>query len=224
MINPEYPQLPLLWVESIIAGGKTTFCREVGSRLKLRVLEEPVVSNPYLADFYKNPKQFAFPMQIWLLHQRYLMQQLAAIESTGVGGYRGACLDRSIAGDRVFCKLHMQKGNISKLDWQTYESCYDTMTRTLLPPTKLIFLDVQADTAFERLKQRNRNVESTVPLEYLKELRDGYNELLYEAETGLMPWGHAVKVSRLIWDPVNDKPNWDRIAATVLDSYSNGNR
>ena len=211
---------PLLWVEAIIGAGKTTFCREVGQRLNLRIIEEPVETNPYLELFYQDPKKWAFPMQIFLLHRRHLMQQLAAIEATGVGGYKGAILDRSLSGDRVFAELHVKMGNIEPLDWGNYEICYDGMCRTLLPPTKLIYLDVQPETAYERMKQRNRGAEAGVPLDYLKELRDGYEKMLHEAEIGLMPWGHAVKVSRLIWDPMNDMPNWDRVAETVRRSYN----
>ena len=218
MINPGKRRYPLLWVEAIIGAGKTTFCKEVGSRLNLRTIEEPVDENPYLEDFYQDEKTWAFPMQIFLLERRKLMQQLAAIEATGVGGYRGAILDRSISGDRVFAKLHMRKGNIHPRDWHTYEESYDGACRTLLPPTKLIFLDVQPETAWERMKRRDRTAETAVPLTYLKELRDGYQELLEEAETGLLPWGHAVKITKLIWDPINDNPNWDRIAATIGDS------
>lgn len=222
MINPEKVRYPLLWVEGIIACGKTTFCKEISKRLNLRIIEEPVEENPYLKDFYKDPKSTAFAMQMFLLERRKLMQQLAAIEATGIGGYHGAILDRSIAGDRVFAKMHMQKGNVTHRDWQTYEESYDNACRTLLPPTKLIFLDVQPETAFERMKKRNRNAEATVSIEYLRELREGYQELLHEAETGLMPWAHAVRITKLIWDPINDTPNWDRIATTIHDSYRRG--
>lgn len=37
---------PLIWVEGIIGAGKSRFTREVGRRLGLRVIEEPVVRNP----------------------------------------------------------------------------------------------------------------------------------------------------------------------------------
>lgn len=219
MINPQKKRYPLLWVEAIIGAGKTTFCQEVGKRLNLRVIQEPVDDNPYLEDFYKDEQRWAFPMQMFLLERRKLMQQLAALEATGIGGYHGAILDRSISGDRVFAKMHMKKGNIHPRDWGTYEESYDGACRGLLPPTKLIFLDVQPETAYERMQARNRNAEAGVPLDYLRELREGYQELLYEAETGLMPWGHAVKVTKLVWDPINDMPNWDRVADTIHDSY-----
>jgi deoxyadenosine/deoxycytidine kinase len=97
---------PLIWVEGIIGVGKSTFSYELAKRLKLRLIEEPVETNPYLEPFYKDPKRYAFGMQVYLLHQRYAMQQLASYEATGVGGYAGAILDRSLSGDRVFAKLH----------------------------------------------------------------------------------------------------------------------
>jgi len=209
---------PLIWVEGLIGSGKSTFSREVGKRLDLRIIEEPVESNPYLEKFYLDQKKYAFGMQVYLLHQRYAMQQLASYEATGVGGAKGAILDRSLSGDRVFAKMHRDTGNIDPLDWETYEMAYNYMARSLLPPTLLIFLDVQPETAFERMKKRNRSAESGVPLDYLRSLRAGYQELLHEAESGLMPWSHAVRVSRMVWEPDTITPKqWDAVALTVKD-------
>ena len=207
---------PLIWVEGLIGSGKSTFAREVGARLNLRVLEEPVDDNPYLEPFYRDPKRYAFGFQVFMLHRRYVLQQLASYEATGLGGHGGAILDRSLSGDRVFAKMHCEAGNIDPLDWATYELAYGIMCRTLLPPTLLVFLDVQPKTAFERMRRRGRGAEAGVPLDYLVKLRDGYNELLHEAETGLLPWSHAVRVSRIVWDPDTFKPeSWDAVAETV---------
>lgn len=90
---------PLLWVEGIIGCGKTTFAREIGKRLNFQVIEEPVETNPYLEPFYKDPKTYAFGMQIYLLHRRYALQKAAALVSLGVGAFNGAILDRSLSGD-----------------------------------------------------------------------------------------------------------------------------
>ncbi len=215
---------PLIWVEGIIGAGKSTFSKKIASRLGLRLIEEPVgngegIENPYLEKFYQNPKKWAFPMQIFLLHHRYAMQQLASYEATGVGGYKGSILDRSISGDRVFAKLHLEAGNIEQLDFQTYETAYLTMCRTLLPPTLLVFLDVQPETAYNRMKKRNRNAESGVPLEYLIQLREGYQELLREAEQALLPWSHAIRICRIPFDfDVAEEGQWDAIAKTVKES------
>lgn len=210
---------PLIWVEGIIGAGKTTFARKVAKRLNLRIIEEPVETNPYLEEFYKDPKAWAFGMQVFLLHKRFAMQQLASFEATGVGGYEGAILDRSLSGDRVFARLHRDAGNITQLDWSTYEMAYEVMCRTLLPPTLLVFLDVQPQTAFERMRKRARNAEAFVPLEYLVKLREGYQELLIEAERGLLPWAHAIRTCRIPWDPeTTTSEAWDAVALTVRDS------
>jgi len=209
---------PLIWVEGIIGCGKTTFAREVGKRLGFLVLEEPVEDNPYLGPFYQNPAKYAFGFQIFMLHRRYAMQRAAACVSIGAFAGAGAILDRSIAGDCVFAKMHMQSGNIDPIDWKTYEMAYEIMCNTLLPPTLLVYLDAQPETAFKRMQMRNREAESKVPLSYLKELRAGYTKLIEEAERGLRPWGHAVKVRQLVWDPVSAIPDWDAVASTIGDA------
>ena len=210
---------PLIWVEGIIGAGKTTFSKEVARRLNLWLVEEPVESNPYLELFYKNQKKYAFGMQIHLLHRRYAMQQLASYIAAGTTSFDGAVLDRSLSGDRVFAKLHRDAGNIEEIDWQTYEMAYDVMCRTLLPPTLLIFLDVQPETAYQRIIRRSRSAESGLLKEYLITLRRGYNELLYEAERGLLPWSHAVRVHRFLWDPDTlTEAQWDATADTVRES------
>jgi deoxyadenosine/deoxycytidine kinase len=207
---------PLIWVEGIIGVGKSTFSYELAKRLKLRLIEEPVETNPYLEPFYKDPKRYAFGMQVYLLHQRYAMQQLASYEATGVGGYAGAILDRSLSGDRVFAKLHRDAGNIDELDWLTYETAYQIMCRSLLPPTLLVYLDVQPETAFARMQKRNREAESGVPIDYLVKLQKGYQDLLQEAERGLLPWAHAVRVCRIPWDPDTlSSEQWDAVAKTI---------
>jgi deoxyadenosine/deoxycytidine kinase len=214
----------LIWVEGLLGSGKSSFSREISKRLGLRLIEEPVgngegIENPYLEKFYKDPAKYSFPMQIFLLHQRYAMQQLASFEATGVGGYKGCILDRSLAGDRVFAKLLMQDGFIDPLDFQTYETAYNIMCRTLLPPTLLIFLDVQPQTAFNRMKKRNRSAEAGVPLEYLIKLHKGYQELLTEAEQCLLPWAHAIRMCRIPFDfDVHSTEEWDAIAQTVKSS------
>lgn len=209
---------PLIWVEGLIGCGKSTFSEEVGRRLDLRIVEEPVEGNPYLGKFYQNTAKYAFGMQMFLLHQRYAMQQLASYEATGIGNYQGAILDRSLSGDRVFAKMLRDQGYIDPLDWETYEMAYSIMARTLLPPTLLIFLDVQPITAFNRMQRRNRSEESSVPLDYLVKLRAAYNDLLHEAESGMLPWAHAVRVSRMVWEPDTlSSEQWDNVAQTVKD-------
>ena len=175
---------PTIWVEGIIGAGKTTFATEIGKRLGLRVIEEPVEENPYLSLFYKDQKEYAFGFQMFMLHRRCIQQRLAADEATGVGGFKGAILDRSLFGDRVFAKMHAEEGNIKEIDYNTYEMAYSFISRTLLPPSLLVFLDIQPETALVRVNKRKRPEEDGLPIEYLKKLRIGYLNMLRHYRAG----------------------------------------
>lgn len=191
---------PVIWVEGIIGCGKTTLTQKLAQALGLRPIFEPVDSNPYLARFYEDPKRWAFPMQIELLHRRYNMQQLAVREATLGGEYAGAVLDRGMPGDRVFCKLHMLAGNMSELEWDTYQLAYEVMACSLVPPSLLLFLDVEPEVALERVRARAREAEVTVDLEYLNDLRKGYLDLMAEIESGEHVWSRGMGVKRLAWN------------------------
>ena len=211
------PDSPIIWVEGIIASGKTTLAKEVAKRLEFKVLEEPVASNPYLGAFYKDPKKYAFGLQLFMLHHRYAMKQEAAYAASR-GAVKGVVLDRCIAGDRAFARHHMKVGNIDPLDFECYEYCYRMMARSINPPTVLIYLNVQPKTAFERMKRRNREEESGVGLDYLSALKEEYEILLSEIRRGQTPWSHNVYVHEFIGD-VDTKTDeeWEHVAATVKD-------
>ena len=208
---------PIIWLEGIIAAGKTTLTEQLSVSLGLRPIHEPVDSNPYLERFYQNPKRWAFPMQMELLHRRFSMQKLAAYEATSVGGNKGAILDRGMPGDRVFAHMHMLAGNMDKLEWQTYERCYDIMTCSLIPPSLLIFLDVEPEVAHERLLARGRKAEANVPLEYLKDLRKGYLDLMVQIESNSHAWSRGMEVMRLPWN-VDHQPS-DGLIETLKHKF-----
>jgi NADH dehydrogenase (ubiquinone) 1 alpha subcomplex subunit 10 len=59
----------LVIIEGNISAGKSTLTRDLAAALGYRVFLEPTTTNPYLADFYRDPKRFALKMQIYLLRR-----------------------------------------------------------------------------------------------------------------------------------------------------------
>lgn len=196
-------------VEGVIGAGKTSLARAIGKRLGWRVLEEPVDGNKLLPLFYEDPKKWAFPFQIKMLHSRYASQNEAAYS-------RQMCvLDRSLPGDRVFAWLHRLYGNMHAVEWEVYEECYRVMS-AIRPPALLLYLRVSPEVAEARMKKRARTVESGVPLAYLRDLATHYDELINTIEGGRHAWSRGLRVQRLDWDADLSEESYERAVDMLL--------
>lgn len=139
----------LVIIEGNISAGKSTLTRELARQLGYRVFLEPTTTNPYLADFYRNPKEFALKMQIYLLRRRYrvYLEAINHIVTTG----EGAVLDRSIFSDWVFAEKNRLDGNISSNGFWYYTQLREKMLQCLPFPDTTVYLDVSAQECFNRI-------------------------------------------------------------------------
>lgn len=51
-------------ISGIIGAGKTTLATKLAEKMDLPCFYEPVMDNTYLADFYKDPARYSFPLQV----------------------------------------------------------------------------------------------------------------------------------------------------------------
>ena len=58
-------------VEGNIGAGKTTLTHLLAKRLNARLILEEFADNPFLPKFYENPKQYAFPLELFFMAERY---------------------------------------------------------------------------------------------------------------------------------------------------------
>lgn len=167
-------------IEGIIGAGKTTFAKALGKALgpnALTLLEpdEKEGANPYLADYYTDPKRWSFTMQAHLLGLRYRMHQHAQWHALNNHGH--AILDRSYFGDTCFAHIQVKRGLMSQHEYETYCNLYKAMTASVMLPSVVINLNVKPETALARISKRmseqtGRQCEATIPIDYLEELDD----------------------------------------------------
>ena len=62
-------------IDGVIGVGKTTLVNMLAEKFKGKAVYEIVEENPFLADFYKEPKRYAFQTQMFFLLSRYRQQQ-----------------------------------------------------------------------------------------------------------------------------------------------------
>jgi deoxyadenosine/deoxycytidine kinase len=156
-------------VAGTIGAGKTSLVAWLVKRYGLTPFYEPNETNPYLADFYRDMKAWAFHSQCFFLaHKLALHQELAASKNPAV-------IDRTIYEDaEIFAKNLYRQGFLQKRDWQVYSHLYEGIRRSLRPPDVLIALTCTLGTAKKRIARRGREMEAAIPEAYLRRLHRLY--------------------------------------------------
>ena len=58
-------------IEGNIGAGKTTLATLLSQRFNTRLILEEFADNPFLPKFYKNPDQYAFPLELFFMAERF---------------------------------------------------------------------------------------------------------------------------------------------------------
>ena len=145
--------------------GKSTLVEFLHRTYDVVPFYEPNDMNPYLADFYKDMKRWAFQSQLYFLSNKFRLHQ-ELDRQPGV-----VALDRTIFEDaEIFATALYQMRKISKRDWETYQGFYHAILDAIRPPDLMIYLRCSMRTLRQRIRMRGRKMERDVPLAYLKRL------------------------------------------------------
>jgi deoxyadenosine/deoxycytidine kinase len=153
-----------------IGAGKSSLLQFLTSSYDVAPFYEPNDANPYLEDFYRDMKRWAFASQLFFLSNKFRIHQ-EADRTPGV-----VIQDRTIFEDaEIFATALRQMRKIDRRDWETYWAFYQTILRSIRPPDLMIYLRCPMRTLRRRIRLRGRSMEQDIPLPYLKRL-----ERLYE--------------------------------------------
>jgi deoxyadenosine/deoxycytidine kinase len=164
---------------------------------------EPNAANPYLADFYQDMARWGFHSQIFFLGKRLEQHNTICLGNSSV------LQDRSVYEDaEIFARNLFNQGHISLRDWQTYYELYQTMAQIIQPPDLVVYLRASIDTLCQRVAQRNRDYERTIPRAYLEQVNALYED-----------WAARFKLSPLITIEA-DQLNWVDAERNDLDAIA----
>jgi deoxyadenosine/deoxycytidine kinase len=156
-----------------IASGKTSLTERLGARLGWRTAFESVADNPYLADFYRDMRQWAFHLQVFFLGHR-AQQHLELVRCP-----EPAIADRSIYEDaHIFARALYHLGHIDERDYHSYRQVFDLVVSTLPRPNLLLYLQAPVSVLLRRIGLRGRPIEGGITAEYLSLLETFYIEWL----------------------------------------------
>jgi len=154
-----------------IGAGKTELTAFLCKKYGLTPFFEPNEQNPYLADFYRDMKTWAFRSQIFFLTRKFRLHRKVP-QSSGT-----VVQDRTLYEDaEIFAKNLHRQGFIDRRDFRTYWELYESIAESLPPPDLMIYLKCSVRTLKRRIQLRGRRIERDIPTAYLRRLNRLYEE------------------------------------------------
>src|SRR6476661_2328471 len=158
-------------IEGNIGVGKTTLAQLLSKKLDARLILEQFADNPFLSKFYENPGQYAFPLELFFMAERY--KQLKDLLHT-------EDLFHSVTvSDYLFTKcLLFAKVNLPEQEFHLYQKLFDIMHQQIVFPDVVIYLHASVQKLQKNIKKRNRSYEQNIPDEYLFNIQETYTSYI----------------------------------------------
>lgn len=158
-------------IEGNIGAGKTTLAHLLARHYNARLILEQFADNPFLPKFYENPTQYAFPLELFFMAERY--KQLKELVHTGD-------LFQSLTiSDYLFTKcLLFARINLPEQEYKLYAGLFEIMQSQLVQPEILIYLHAPVSKLQSNIRTRNRSYEQAIPDEYLLDIQETYMQYI----------------------------------------------
>lgn len=157
----------LLTIEGNIGAGKTTLSQKIATDFNAKLILEGFADNPFLPKFYKDPKRYAFPLEMSFLAERYA--QLA----DDLGQFD--IFKEFIVSDYyIFKSLIFAQITLEEDELRLYKQLFDIMYKETPKPGLYIYLYQSTPRLLENIQKRGRSYESDIQASYLEQLNKGY--------------------------------------------------
>ena len=158
-------------IEGNIGAGKTTLSQLLAKHYNAKLVLEEFAENPFLTKFYENPKQYAFPLELFFLAERFKQQQ-ELIKPKDL-------FQEVVVSDYLFTKcLLFAKVNLPEEEFRLYQKMFDVFIQQLTPPDILIYLHAPVNKLQSNIKKRNRKFEQSITDEYLFKIQETYTSYI----------------------------------------------
>ncbi len=201
-MSPETSDPKYIAVEGVIGVGKTTFAHMLAERMEAELLNEEVFENPFLVDFYKNKKRYAFSCQLYFLISRFQQQQQLMVRDLFA---QRIVADYLFAKDTIFASI-----NLSDRELLLYNKIAPVLSKDIARPDLVIYLQASTAVLMQRVKKRNFSFEKPIDSEYLDLLNRAYDYFFFNyTDTPLL----VVKTDDI--DFVNNPEHFDDLIEQI---------
>lgn len=196
-------------IEGNIGAGKTTLATMLSKHFNARLVLEEFADNPFLPKFYENPEQYAFPLELFFMAERF--KQLKELLHTK------DLFQQITISDYLFTKsLLFAKVTLPNEEFRLYQKLFDIINPQVVQPEILIYLHAPVNRLKENIKKRNREYEQNIPNDYLFNLQETYTQYIkqHNIKTLIVDTSNA--------DFINNEAHFNVILKALDKEYSEG--
>jgi len=158
-------------IEGSIGVGKTSLAKLLSEEINAKLVLEEFEENPFLSDFYKDSKRYAFQTQLFFLLSRYRQQD--EFKQTNIFT-KSIVSDYMFMKDRIFAAL-----NLDDKEMTLYNSIANILEKNIIYPDLIIFLQSETERLMDNIKHRGRTYERSIDWNYIDSLNQMYNEYFF---------------------------------------------
>lgn len=194
-------------VEGPIGVGKTSLANKLALEYGSELLLERADENPFLAGFYRNPRQYALSAQLHFLLQRARQVQDFRQADMFHGTY---VADFMIDKDRLFAQMTLDSDELA-----LYEQIYRHLTLDAPRPDLVIYLQAPVAALRERITRRGIEYEQQIRDEYLLQLSESYTRFFFDYDDGAL-----LTVNTQSIDPIANDDDYQSILEKIDNIHS----
>ncbi len=196
-------------IEGNIGAGKTTLASLLSDHFNGKLILEEFAENPFLPKFYENPGQYAFPLELFFMAERY--KQLKDLIQTK------DIFQTVTISDYLFTKcLLFAKVNLPAEEFLLYQKLFEIINPQIVQPELLIYLHCPVHKLQENIKRRNRSYEQTIASDYLFTLQETYIQYIKQHNIKTL----FIDVSKA--DFIHNKEQFNCLVEALNNDYDEG--
>lgn len=200
-----------LVVEGNIGVGKTTLAKMISQDYNAQFVGEAFADNPFLEKFYKDPKSFAFTLEMSFMAERY-SQLVSELQHRDL--FKGFAIS-----DYYFMKsLIFSSVTLTTDEYNLYRKFFDIIYARLPRPDLYVYLHKDTTNLKKQIDNRGRDYELGIDSQYLDKISQAYFN--YFKQQSEFP---VVIIDTNNIDFVESKKDYNKLCEVIFqNSYNTG--
>jgi deoxyadenosine/deoxycytidine kinase len=191
-------------IDGVIGVGKTTLAIMLAEKFNGSNLLEVVEENPFLVDFYKDARRYAFPTQLFFLLSRYRQQQAILQQDLF---HNILISDYLFAKDKIFAYLNLEDRELF-----LYERIIKLLEKDIVKPDLTIYLKSSPERLMQNIQKRGRAFEKDISYDYIVSLNNAYNHFFNHYQDTIL-----LTINTTEMDFVNRSDDFEKIVQQILE-------